>query len=76
MVLIDSSFGDDSNGGHIIKSDENHALDQICISGAVVADMTSFLTETIDNFWSITSLERVFGGWYYANHDEDDKSFP
>ena len=49
----------------VVKSSklmENHALDQICISGAVVADMTSFLTETIDNFWSITSLERVFGG--------------
>ena len=30
--------------------------------GLFVAHITSFLTETIGNFWSITSLERVFGG--------------
>ena len=29
MLPIDSSRWDDSNGGHIIKIDENHGLDQI-----------------------------------------------
>ena len=28
----------------------------------VVADITSFLTETIGNFWSIAPSEGVFGG--------------
>ena len=36
MVLIDSSFEYDSNGGQIIKIDKNHVLDEICISGAVI----------------------------------------
>ena len=29
MVLMESSLEYDSNGGHIIKIDENHALDEI-----------------------------------------------
>ena len=49
MVLIDSSWRDDSNGGHIIKSDENHALDQICISGAVVADNINLISD--GDYW-------------------------
>ena len=65
MVLIESSEEGDSNGCQIIEIDKNHPLDEILGSEslrAVVAHTTSFLTETIDKFWSITSLERVFRG--------------
>ena len=78
MVLIGSSFECDSNGCQIIKIDENHGNGQICISRglAVVADITSFLTETIDKFWFNTPSERVVGGWYYAHRVEESQGFP
>ena len=44
--------------GHIIKIDENHALGPKNLGSemsSVVADITSFLTDTIGNFWSVTS---------------------
>ena len=44
--------------------------------GAVVADITSFLTETVGNFWFGTPSEGVFGGWYYAYRVEEDETFP
>ena len=54
MVLMESSLEYDSNGGHIIKIDENHPWMKFWAQRAViccyVAHITSFLTETIGKF--------------------------
>ena len=64
MVPIDSSFEYDSNGGQIVFGREiNVGVKFLALLAVYVAhNITSFFTETIDNFWSITSSERVFGG--------------
>ena len=62
MVPIDSTFEYDSNGCHIVLLREISVRVKFLALRAVVAGITSFLTETIDNFWFITSSERVFRG--------------
>ena len=73
---MNSSWWDDSNGGQIIKMDEINVDGQFWAIGAVVADITSFLTETIGNFWSITSLWREIRGWYHAYRVEEEDTYP